>query len=181
MTTSRLTQIAIRTTALGTLLAGFASVAVAQKAKHGGGPPLTTQGTIKSDRHADKGQDKAESKREDARDDKAERSKDNDDDRGERAESKSGRSQSKALLKGIELTSQERKSMKEIEKRYADERKDLRKQAHAADKAGHPDATIAAKMDALRMRERGELRAGLTSAQQLQYDRNVTALGNRKP
>jgi len=31
------------------------------------------------------------------------------------------------------------------------------------------------------MRERGELRAGLTAAQQLQFDRNVTAFGTRKP
>ena len=73
MTHLRMTNIAIRTTALGALLAGFATAATAQKEKHPAGPPVTTMGAMKSHPKADKGQATAEAKRVDARNDKAEK------------------------------------------------------------------------------------------------------------
>ena len=181
MTTSRITTIAIRTTALGALLAGFAAVAVAQKVKRAEGPPVTTKGSIESNEHADKGQRNAESRRAEARDDKAERGDDRDDDRGEGRKWQGGRGNSKWLLKGIKVEPARRKSLHGIEKRYADAFKDLEKQERAAEKSGHPDASFAAKLEALRVRERAELRAALTPAEQVQFDRNVAARGARKP
>ena len=57
MTVTRYTILAIRTTTLGALLVGFTAVAGAQKTKPTqGGPPITTQGAIKSNPKADKGQ-----------------------------------------------------------------------------------------------------------------------------
>lgn len=180
MTTSRLKNIAIRTTALGALLAGFAAVAVAQRGKPPAGPPVTTKGTIKSNPKADKGQATAESKRADARDDKAARAADQLRDKVEKTAWKEAYGEPKALLKGVKLSSAERKTVREIEKKYSDQLKDLQKQENAAEKAGTPDPAIISKIDALRLQERADLRAVLTTEQQAQYDKNVAALGTKK-
>lgn len=181
MTKSRLTNIAIRTTALGALLAGFTTVAAAQKEKHQAGPPVTTMGTMKSNPKADKGQATAEAKRADARDDKIGRDADKADDRAHRSALEGARSDPKGLLKGIKLSSSEKKSVKATEKRYADQFKALKKQYDAAEKSGHPDLTIAGKIAALRVSERAELRAALSPAEQTQFDKNAATIGTKKP
>ena len=181
MTNFRLANIAIRTTALGALLAGFATVAAAQKEKHPAGPPATTMGTMKSNPKAAKGQTTAEAKRTDARDDKAGKDADKTEDRAQRSALNGARSDPKGLLKGIKLSSSEKKSVKATEKRYADQFKALKKQGDAAEKSGHPDLTIAGKIAALRVSERAELRAALSPAEQTQFDKNATTMGTKKP
>jgi len=181
MTRSRLTQFATRTAALGVLLAGCAGVALAQKAKPPLGPPVTTQGAVKSNPNADKGQATAESKRIAARDRKAAKAADKLQNTEQRSALKDARSEPKALLKGIALTKAERKSMKAIEKRYAGEFKVIEQQARIAEKAGQADPSVASRVEDLRMRERAELRAALPLAQQARFDSNVATLGPRKP
>ena len=181
MTNLRITNIAIRTTALGALLAGFATVAAAQKEKHPAGPPATTMGTMKSNSKAATGQATAEAKRTNAREDKVGRDADKTEDRAQRSAFKVARSDPKGLLKGIKLSSSEKKSVKATEKRYAGQIKALEKQEDAAEKAGHPDLTIAGKIAALRVSERADLRAALSPAEQAQFDKNASTLGNKKP
>jgi hypothetical protein len=169
MNASRLKNIAIRTTMLGALLASTAGVAVAQQKAKQQGPPVTTKGTVKSNPKADKGQATAEAARANAREEKAEKSA-----------LSAARGEPKSLLKGIKMTEAEKKATGDIEKRYADQFKDLKKSDKAADKAGTPDAAYLAKIDALRLQERAELRAALTPEQQLQYDKNIATLGAKK-
>lgn len=52
MTTSRLILAAVRSTLLGALLVGIATMAIAQGTKPPVGPPLTTKGTMTSSRKA---------------------------------------------------------------------------------------------------------------------------------
>jgi Spy/CpxP family protein refolding chaperone len=92
----------------------------------------------------------------------------------------SARGEPKSLLKGIKLTDAEKKATGDIEKRYADQFKDLEKADKASDKAGTPDAALIARIDALRLQERADLRAALTPEQQLQFDKNIAALGTKK-
>ena len=181
MTKSRLTNVAIQATALSALLAGFATVAAAQKEKHPAGPPATTMGTMKSHPKADKGQATAEAQRADARDDRAGKAAAKSDARAQRSEFKGARSDPKGLLKGIKMSSSEKKSVKATEKRYKGQIKVLEKQEDAAEKAGHPDLTIAGKIAALRVSERAELRAALSPAEQAQFDKNASTMGNKKP
>src|SRR5665647_687725 len=129
MTMSRLTLTAIRSTLLGALLVGFATMAIAQKTKPPVGPPLTTQGTMKSSPKAEKGQDMAESKRAEARDDKAVRATDKLQNKEQRTALRAARSEPKALLKGIKLTPEEKNAQKAIEKRYSGEFNEIEKQA----------------------------------------------------
>lgn len=168
MNVIRLQQFAIRATTLGALLTGAAGVSLAQKTKPAG-PPVTTQGSVKSNPKADKGQATAEAARVDARDDKVVKSA-----------LHAARDQSKSLLKGMKLTKAERTVTHDIEKKYADQYKDLEKADKAAEKAGAPDAALIAKIDALRLQERAELRAALTSQQQATFDNNVATLGAKK-
>lgn len=179
MTNSRLLLIASRTTVLGALLAGFATLAVAQKPKPPAGPPLITQGTMKSNPNANKGQAIAEAQRAEARDDKAVRASDKARNRDQRVALKTARHEPKALLRGIKFTPGERKSHKAIEKRYADELKDLRKLTRQAEQEGRTDLHLTVRIDELRLRERAELRRALTPAQYARFDRNVRELGNR--
>ena len=181
MTHLRMTNIAIRTTALGALLAGFATAATAQKEKHPAGPPVTTMGAMKSHPMAAKGQATAEAKRADARDDKAGKVADKAEDRTQRSALNGAKSDPKGLLKGIKMSSSEKKSVKATEKRYAGQIKALEKQEDAAEKAGHPDLTIAGKIAALRVSERADLRAALSPAEQTQFDKNATTMGTKKP
>ena len=180
MTNSRLILIASRTTVLGALLAGFATLAVAQKPKPPVGPPVITQGTVKSNPKADKGQAMAEAQRAEARDDKAVRAADKARNQAQRTALKAARNEPKALLKGIDFAPGERQSLKAIEKRYADELKQLRKLTREAEQEGRTDLLLTVKIDELRLRERAELRRALTPAQQARFDRNVRELGTRK-
>lgn len=180
MTTSRLTLMAIRSTVLGALLVGFASMAIAQGTKPPAGPPLTTKGTLKSSPKAEKGQEMAESKRAEARREKAERSGDKLQNKEQRTALKIARNEPKALLKGIKLTPAERTSLKAIEKRYSGEFRELERQARIGEKAGQADPSVASRVHELRTRERAEMRAGLPAAAHARFDRNTAAYGNRK-
>ena len=180
MTAPRFTKFTMRTAALGALLAGFTAVAGAQKAKPTtppAGPPVTTKGATKANPKAAKGQATAESKRTEAREAKAARDADKAADKAERAALKAARTEPKELLKGIKLSDAERRTVSDIEKKYDGQLKDLEKQEDAAAKAGKPDPAMVARINALRMRERSDLRAALTPAQQTQFDKNMAALG----
>lgn len=180
MTTTRLTLMAIRSTVLGALLVGFASMAIAQGTKPPAGPPRTTKGTLTSSPRAEKGQEMAESKRVEARREKAERAGDKLQNEEQRTALKVARNEPKALLKGIKLTPAERTSLKAIEKRYAVQLKDLEKQARIAEKAGQADPSVASRIHELRTRERAEVRGGLQAEWWPRFDRNVSAYGARK-
>lgn len=179
MKVSRFSTFEIRTATLGALLLGLTAVAGAQKLKHTG-PPVTTRGTVKSNEHANNGQVTAESKRVDARDDKAEREVEKIADKREHDAVSAAKGERKSLLRGITLSKSERTSVKATEKKYDDRLKDLDKQAKTLEKAGTPDAALIAKIDALRIDERNELRSLLTPAQVMQFNKNVANLGSRK-
>lgn len=162
MTTSRLTLIALRSTLLGALLIGFASMAVAQKTK-----PVTTQGTIKSSPKADKGQ--------------AVRATDKLQNKEQRTALKAARGEPKALLKGIKLTPAEKNAQKAIAKRHSDEFNEIEKQARVGEKAGQADPSVAARVQDLRRHQREEMRSALTPAAQARFDRNATEFGAKNP
>ena len=149
MTTSRRKQIMRRAATASALLAGVASIAVAQKAQGKGEPPLTTHGSAKSSEQA------------------------------EHADEKRAKSERK-MLKGIKLTKAQKSSLKVTEKRYEAEQKELEKQLDASEKSGRADPAIVAKIDAIRIRERAEIRAALSPAQRAEYDRHLAGQGNRK-
>lgn len=180
MTKAHLTLVAFRTTVLGALLAGFATLAVAQKTKPPVGPPLTTKGAVQSSPKAEKGQDMAASKRATARARKAEQGADNLRNKEQRAALKVARGEPKALLEGITLAKAERKFQKAIQKRYSGEIKEIATQARIAEKAGQADPSVVSRIEALCARERAEMRARLTPAQQVRFDANQLAYGTRK-
>ena len=62
MTRTRWTLLAARSTVLGGLLIGFATLAIAQQSKPAG-PPISSKGAVMSSPKADKGQATAEAKR----------------------------------------------------------------------------------------------------------------------
>lgn len=168
MNVIRLRHFAIRATALGALVATTAGVAVAQKVKPAG-PPVVTQGGVKSNEHADKGQAKAEAARLEARENKAEKSA-----------LGAARREPKSLLKDISLTKAERKTTNAIEKRYADQFKELEKAEKAGEKAGTADVVLTGRIEALRAQQRAELRAALTPQQQAKFDNNAATLATKK-
>jgi Spy/CpxP family protein refolding chaperone len=163
MKTTRLQNIMIRAAVLGAIIAGSAGIASAQKAKPAG-PPVVTKGSTQSNPKADKGQATAQAARTEAREEK-----------GERLALKNARQESKDGLKGIKLTEAQKDATKAIAKRYEDQYKELSKSEKTGDKAGTEDAAIVAKIDALRLQERAELRAALTPEQQIEFDKNLVA------
>lgn len=178
MTRSHVRQLAMRATTLGALLAGFAAVAPAQKPK---GPPIDTRGMEKSNARANKGQATAQAERMAAREDKADRASEKSDDRAHRAAWKAGRDERKAEMRGMKLTGQERKSYDAVRRRHDHERRELQKEWNASVKAGHRDPTLGEKIDAMRTRQRDELRDVLTPAQQVRFDKNLAAFGSLIP
>ena len=168
MSVTSFTKFTAQLATIGALVAMTAGVAGAQKSKPAG-PPVTTHGESKAAAPAANGQATAEASRTDAKADKA-----------EAAAMKSARSEPKALLKGIKLSKTEKTSVGAIQKKYDTQLKDLEKQAKAADKAGTPDATLVAKIDALRTQERTDLRAALTPDQATAFDKNVAGLSVKK-
>ena len=179
MSARRITRLTIQTLAAVALVAVSARLTSAQKVK-AGGPPATTHGETKASTAGIKGQTNAEDKRTDADADKAARAADKSADATERAAMKAARSEPEHLLKGIKLSKTQKKSVDAIEDRTAKQLKELEKQEDAAEKAGKPDASIAAKIDALRMQERSELRGVLDPAQAKQFDANVSSIGTKK-
>jgi hypothetical protein len=190
MSTTSFTKFTAQLATIGALVAVTAGVAGAQKSKPAG-PPVTTHGEVKAAAPAAKGQATAEAKRTDAAADKAAKVADKKDDKADKAAAKKdekteasalkeARSEPKSLLKGIKLSKTEKKSVNDIQKKYDGQLKDLEKQAKASEKAGTPDATLVAKIDALRTQERADLRATLTPAQVTAFDKNVAGLGVKK-
>jgi hypothetical protein len=168
MNASRLKHFAIRATVLSALLVGTAGVAMAQKVKPAG-PPVTTKGAVNSNPKADKGQATAEAARVEARERKAEKSA-----------LQSARKEPKSLLKGIKFTRAEKKTIREIDRRYDRLFKDMENSDRNTDKAGTPDAEYLAKIEVVRLRQRAEIRAALTPEQRNVYDSKIAALGADK-
>lgn len=181
MTSSRIIDRAVRMLAFLTFSAALASTAAAQRGTPPAGPPETTKGAAKSAAKADKGQANAEAKRAEAREDKALRTAEKVRDDSSDAAIKRAHGEEKTLLKGVTLTKAERDSVKAIEQRYDDAVKDLRKQERAAAQAGQTRFAIVSKLDALRERERAELRGRLSPAAQAKLDQNLAALRASKP
>ena len=69
---------------------------------------------------------------------------------------------------------------KDIEKKYDVQYKELAKTDKVGDKAGTNDAEFLNKIEALRLQERAELRATLTPEQQVEFDKNIVAIGTKK-
>jgi hypothetical protein len=101
-------------------------------------------------------------------------------DRAEKAAKKEFKGQRKALLKGIALSATEKKAAKDVEKRYDDQFKALEKEEGQAAKAGQPMPDVVQRIEALRDRERADLRAVLTPAHLARFDENVTHFGHKK-
>jgi hypothetical protein len=179
MSAIRVSKLTIQALVAGALVAASATLSSAQKVKPAG-PPITTHGETKASESAAKGQANAQAKRTDADEDKAARAADKKEDATERAAMKAARGEPHELLKGIKLSSAEKKSVDAIEDKYAKQLKDLEKQEDAAEKAGKPDASIAAKIDALRLQERADLRAALSPDQAKQFDKNAASIGSKK-
>jgi Ni/Co efflux regulator RcnB len=77
-------------------------------------------------------------------------------------------------VKGVKLTKAERTQVNTIERKYRKELADLKKSHEAAEKAGkEDDSQIVGKVQAISDRERDELRAVLTAAQQATFDKNL--------
>jgi len=168
MNATRMKKLALNAAVLSALIGGMATIALAQGKPSG--PPVTTKGAVKSNPKADKGQATAEKSRTEAREEKAEKSA-----------NQLAHKEPKADLKGLKLTPDEEKATKAIEKKYAEQFKDLEKAEKTDDKSGKEDAGYVAKVDALRVQERTELRAALTADQQAQFDKNIAAASMKKP
>jgi hypothetical protein len=166
MTISRVQQLAIRAMMLGAFLASTAVNVAAQKQD---GPPKVTKGTVKSNPKADKGQATAEAARVEARNRKAIKSS-----------FKSARGEPKALLRGIRFSPMEKRLNAVITKRYAGDYKALEKAGKDADKAGTPDAGILAKIDAIRLLARSELRDAMTEQQRIRFESNRAGIDAKR-
>ncbi len=150
----------------GALVAGGAATAGAQKGHMAGPHPMAmTHGMVKANEHAAKGQANAENRREDAAED-----------RSENAAERAVRTQRGRLLKGIKLTSAEKKEIAELQRKYDAQLKTLDKQEDAAEKGGKPDSALTARIVSLSTQERSDIRALLTAAQQQEFDKNASAM-----
>lgn len=79
------------------------------------------------------------------------------------------------LAKGLKLSPDARRQWKAIDRKYDDQYRALRRDIRAAEKDGRPvDAAWTQRITVLRDQERAELRALLTPAQQVVFDRNVS-------
>ena len=83
----------------------------------------------------------------------------------------------RVALAGLNLTASQKNDIKAINKKYADQFKQLR---DANGKNGGQNATDRSQMQAIAQRERAEIRAILTPAQQTQFDANVAKHGGRR-
>src|SRR5690349_11918284 len=133
------------------------------------GPPVATTGSVKSNPKADKGQATAAAARMEARERKA-----------EKAWFKAARAEPKHLMKGIDLTKEQKENIKAIEKRYDAQLNELDKADKDADKAGKSDVSIPSRVEDIRLKEREELRSALTPEQQRMFAKNVSTLGEKK-
>jgi len=180
MTSAQLMAIAFRTTVAGALFVGAASLAIAQQVKPPKGPPRTTTGTMKSSPKAEQGQATAEAKRAEARERKAVKNIDRLQNKEQRSALAAARSEPKALLKGLTLSTAARAHLLVTRKQYVGDLRDLESQARIAEKAGQADPSVVARIEELRRRERAEMRAALTVPQQVRFDRNAERYGIKK-
>jgi hypothetical protein len=161
MKISRCLSRTLHATLVGAFVVGLSSVAMAQRS----GPPATTRGATKSNPKADDGQATAHAARTASLDRKA-----------AKAAFKHARSESKSLLRGIGFTRMEQRMNRDITKRYDAEYKALEKAHKVALKAGTPDALILRRINALRLRERAELRAAMMPDQRVRFDINISTV-----
>ena len=79
------------------------------------------------------------------------------------------------LAKGLKLSPDVRRQWKTVDRKYDDQYRAVRSDIRAAEKDGRPlDPAWAQRITVLRDQERAELRALLTPAQQVVFDRNVS-------
>ena len=91
------------------------------------------------------------------------------------------RHQDKSLTHGIRLTSQERAQFRAIDRRYDTQLRALEKEMKGSEKAGRlDDPALLLRINTLRDQERAEMRAALTPAQQVEFDRNISQMGSRR-
>jgi hypothetical protein len=171
----------VRTGLITALLLGVALPAAAQKAKSPMGPPVTTQGAVKSSPKADKGQAVAEAHRTEARERKLEADVAKSEANAIRATAKAARKEPGAWLKGVPMTKEQRKAIKASRKRYEAEVRAIDKETSQNAKDGIRDRSASARLEALRMRERAELRALLGPEGRARFDENAAAYDRRKP
>ena len=171
---------------LATLIIVAPSLAVAQgKAPHPAPPVVMGKSApVRRDNRADKIADKAERKADRTADQTA-RNADKAADKTERSELMFAHDQ-KHVMKGIRLTSAEKKQIKTIEKKYDADYRSLRQKELAADKAAkkngtaESDVTFESQLSQLQTQERSDMRAVLTPQQQSVFDSNVIKLSTRK-
>lgn len=153
--------------AAAALLLLSANFAEAQKVKAAGMPAMAKAHMSKADKNAAKDVHEAA---------KVERKAD---ERAEKSAKDALKDQPKELLKGIKLTKEEKASVKVIEKKTDEQIEALEKQEKAAEKAGTPMKDLAQRLNALRERERTELRAVLTPEQQTRFDANAASVRDK--
>lgn len=142
---------------MGFALAGTSTVAAAQAGRAGlRGAPLDSARALRIDSLRA------------ARGDTASRRMAADSTRGRRGP---GAENARAALAGLNLTAAQKNDIKSINKKYADQMKQLRA---ANGKTGvAASATDRTQMKAIAERERAEVRGVLTTAQQTQFDANI--------
>lgn len=101
------------------------------------------------------------------------------DERAQHESFKTARQQSSRLTNGVKLTSAQRRQFESMRKRYDAQYRALEKQERRLDKANQSDAAVLQQLEALRLKERTDLRAILTPEQQAIFDRNAAAPANR--
>jgi hypothetical protein len=170
-----------RSGVIAVLLLGVALPLAAQKGKQPAGPPVTTQGAVKSNPKADKGQATAEASRTEARERKMEAGVAKSEAKALRDAAKAARKEPATLLKGVPMTKEQRKAAKESRTRYEAEVRELDKEARQNEKDGVRDASATARLEALRVKERAELRALLSPEGRARFDENAAAYGRKKP
>ena len=181
MTLSRSTRNALRMTVLGMLLAGFATLGIAQQARPVKGPPITTKGAAQSSPMADKGQATAQAARIEARQRMAVKNADRLRNKEQVSALKLARGEPWALRRGIRLGSNKETAMNRIVGRYFGELTVLEAQARIAERAGQADPSVVARIEELRRRERAEMRNLLLARDQARFDRNVAVYVSRMP
>ncbi len=181
MTISRSTRNALRMTVLGVLLAGFATLGIAQQARPAKGPPVTTKGAVQSAPKADKGQATAQAARIESRQRMAVKNADRLRNKEQVSALKLARGEPWALRRGIRLGPDRSTAMNRIESRYFGDLTALEARARTAERAGQADPSVVARIEEMRRRERTEMRDLLLARDQARFDRNVTAYVIRLP
>jgi Spy/CpxP family protein refolding chaperone len=82
----------------------------------------------------------------------------------------------RALFRGIDLTDQQKQQVRTIREKYRPQYQALRKPANADGVRQRPDSATMAQVRSIAEKERGEVRAVLTPAQQTVFDQNLARI-----